>query len=396
MSAQDITRSLLELRELVSQLASSAVTEPPSATKLHRGLGLTRTFAWKLARFLTTISLPELAEYLPTPEGIVIFASRAEQCGISSALTRQIVDRYTAAHAKLTVHGSPATLAAILRHATDGSAEPVPVATLREAFRCNSVIWGVQATSLVRSAFIVPDAENPGMMSYYTTFLLTGLRILRRCEDCLISRERPTRSDMTAFEGERHAAVPRGSKPLLPDDYMTELCSPSGVSVVRRVGHDLSVMDSVVGLPVGDSPTCQLVRATCFRQLHSVKATTSHYDGAVSLEVRLPVESAIVDFYVHPSCVAGEAIPTIAPLLDGRPWYEVKRSDNLAIDSRLQQTAPGQELEEPQACPNYRQAIRKVAQRHNIRTEELMHWRLSVAFPPAPCVLILGFPLPQA
>jgi hypothetical protein len=249
---------------------------------------------------------------------------------------------------------------------------------------------------LVRSAFIVPDPDNPGMVSYYTTFLLTGLRILRRCEDCLISRERPTRSDMTAFEGERHAAVPRGSKPLLPDDYMTEFCSPAGLSVVRRVGHDLSVMDSVVGLPVGDSPTCQLVRSTCFRQLHSVKATTSHYDGAVSLEVRLPVESAVVDYYVHPSCVDGDALITIAPLLDGRPWYEVKRHDNLAIETRLQQTAPGTELESPPACPNYREAIRSVAQRHNIRTDELMHWRLSSAFPPAPCVLILGFPLPQA
>jgi hypothetical protein len=378
-----ISERLHALRALTTEYVRTAPIGPPSAPNLHRELGLTRTFAWKVSRFLTSVRHVEIIEFLLTPEGAAILAMQVERATADVASSRRYVETYAERHAELLAMGSLATLAALLRNAEGVSNELIPRSLLRDAFRANRVIWGVEATTLVRTAIITADPDDASRLRFVLVYFLHGLRLLRQHADCLISRERPTRVDMHPIDV---VALPTvaGAASARPLSYIDELCSPEGVVVARRVSDDRAVTDAVIGLGVGLNEPCNLVKSDVYRRAMPRVMSPDHTLAAHSLEIRFPVQQVVIEQYCDPSLGLGEPRAEMTALLDGRPWYEAARSEKLAVPCEREEASGGMQLAAPAQCPGYERAMELVCGAEGIDLSVLEHVRVTYAHPPVP------------
>jgi hypothetical protein len=380
-----IVERLHALRALTADYVRTAPIGPPSAPNLHRELGLTRTFAWKVSRFLASTRHVDIVEFLLTPEGASILAQQGERATGDVQSARQYVESYTQKHAALLALGSLDTLAALLRSAEGVETELIPRPLLRDAFRANRAIWGVEATTLVRTAIITAEPDRPDRLRYVIVYMLHGLRLLRPCSDCLISRERPTRVDMKPIDVTAVPVIPQANASL-PASYIAELCSPAGIVVARRVSDDRAVTDAVIGLGVGVNEPCTVVKAETYPNAQTRVRDRDHTLGAHSLEVRFPVEQIVIEQYCDPSLGLGEPTAQVKALLDGRPWYEATRAETLAVPCDREHVTSGVQLAPPSRCPVYERALDLVCTSANIDRARLTHTRATYVHPPVPTV----------
>jgi hypothetical protein len=398
-SLTTIVTKLHALRALTADCVRLTALAAPSAPNLHRELGLTRTFAWKVARFLTSMRPVELVEFLLTPEGAAILAEHVQRATGDATRTTQFIDAYAREHASLIALGNPATLAALLRNAEGVDSEPIPRTLLRDAFRANRAVWGVEARTLVRTAIITQEPTNPDTLRLVIVYMLRGLRLLRRCDDCLISRERPTRVDMRAIDvsptpAASHAPHSEHATSTLPTNYIRDFCAPSDLVIARRISDDRAVTDAVIGLQPGSASRCDITKADVYASVLPKVCTPEFTLAAHSVEVRLPVEQVVIEQYCDESLGLGEAKAEMSSLLDGRPWYEATRAEKLAVPVTLERAQPGEQLAPPDQCEHYADILAQVcaAQQQDLRGLSLC--RATVAFPPSPSVFSMIRALP--
>ncbi len=295
-------------------------------TDLARQLGLDKTLAWRVARFVDEPDPFRAARHFPGGGAVEILLRAARQQGVDAnrieavrAADRQLRD-FVRQHA-----GDRRSFEAMLAR---GRRDPrVEGDERRELFRAGSVVWGARAQAQVLALVLRPSESVDGMLDVVQVGGLVGLERLRPDLPWIVRRFRV--SDDAEREGQAVRRMPidpdhvtPGGMPLIP-----RFCSRPLPELRRFRGSDGWAYDELVPGSVGREGLVTCVSGERYEAAVPFQWSEHNTAGQYRLIVRTPVQHVLFDLYLHESLVHwGEPTVRIDSLLEDRPRTEMSAS----------------------------------------------------------------------
>jgi hypothetical protein len=292
-------------------------------TDLGRQLGLDKTLAWRVARFVEEPDPLRAARHFPGSGAVEILLRAAEGQGVAAdrvdavrAADRQLRD-FVRQHA-----GDRRSFEAMLaRGHRDARVESDE---RRELFRAGSVVWGVRAQAQVLALVLRPSETVDGMLDVVQVGGFVRLERLRPDLPWIVRRFRV--SDDAGREGQ---AVRRS--PLDPDSVtpagmplIPRFCSRPLPELRRFRGADGWAYDELVPGPVGREGLVTCISGERYEAAVPFRWSEQNTAGQYRLIVRTPVQHVLFDLYLHESLTHwGEPTVRIDSLLEDRPRTEM-------------------------------------------------------------------------
>jgi hypothetical protein len=296
------------------------------AADLGRQLGLDKTLAWRVARFVEESDPLRAAKHLPGGGGVEIVLRAAEGHGVGAdrLAAMRVADRELRDFVRQHAGDRRSFEAMLLRGRRDPRVESDE---RRELFRAGSVIWGVRAHAQVLALVLRPSESVDGMLDVLQVGGLIGLERLRADLPWIVRRFRV--SDDAEREGQSVRRTPldpesvtAGGMPLIP-----RFCSRPLPELHRFAGTDGWHYDELVPGPVGREGLVTCVSGEHYEAAVPFRWSEQNTAARYRLIVRTPVQHVLFDLYLHESLTHwGDAMLRIDSLLEDRPRSEISDS----------------------------------------------------------------------
>lgn len=375
----------------LTDLLAEAGLGDAKPTQIGRSLGLDKTLAWKVARFVQNPDPALAVRHMPGVGGVEIFIKAAIEQGVSN-------DRIEA------VRTSDAELREFVkRHAGDRRSFEAMLASgeqdtrgafedRREFFRAGAVLWGVRAKAQLLTLILKPSADDPSRLDVIQVGGLVHLERLRTDVPWLVRRLR-------VFDDHGKSIKPTNRTPLDPAGagshglaLVPEFCSRP-LPELRQFEDDHGwIYNEIAPGEVGRKAAVTCITGEVYRNAVPAHHGPDNTRARYSLTVRTPVEVVILDILIHRD-ISQFSAPSmeVMGLLEDRP----RSSPTGAHASPLQSPSPAQELGSPPATATPRvPLVSKLAPAALRRSgwgelKDYRGYRAEVVYPVSPCEVAL-------
>jgi hypothetical protein len=386
----DLTQVARSLRTALSTMLMSLGLDPQDPQALVRKWGLNRQLSWKIAKIIQLHDPFVALQHLPGSEGLGILLKTGEQAGASAQAIDAVRQAVQAFDRLIETHCGDRSTFEIMG-AGLSSAEPArqqQEALRKQFFLGASAIWGAQLKVNLVAWFVAPGADA-GTADMVSVKAWLGFRRLRDNLSWVMSRHMSKHDDgafMAIPEPEALDARSHWSVPLMRD-----FCSePLPEISVKEDGGRLTA--SLAPGPIGNAGQISCLFGKLHRGLPHARTPQDRYSKFIC-DLNIPSEVAILDLYVHRSMAY--AIP---PTVSLASLIEPREPD--ADRSRLPLHEPVIELGAPSPAPltlempRYGEMVERVYARTGWAPEEFVGFRVKMAYPPLPTVLMMRYELP--
>lgn len=388
----EASATLHEARSAMVDLLVGAGLAGARATEVGRGLGLDKTLAWRLSRFVEDDDPVSAAKHLPGAGGVEIVLRAAARQGVERARIDAVREADRKLRAFVEQHaGDRRTFEAML---AGGARDPkLDLEERRAFFRAGSSIWGVRARTQFAVLVLRPSAEQPGsgglVMDALQVSGFVGLERLRPDVPWVLRRLRvSTDNGKTMSRVQGVPLDPSGVSGGMP--LMREFSSDPLPALRQVEGSNGWIYDELAPGAVGREGAVTAVSGEWYRGALPGSYSETNTFGRYMLMVRTPVEFVQFDLLVHESLSHFEpAVAEVIGLLEDRQG-DPGKGGQVLIESH-----PALSLGSPPALVNRR--IPKYA-RMVERGLEQADWegrgayrgyRVEMEYPAAPCELTL-------
>ncbi len=303
--AQSAMRALLEDVGLAEARAS----------EVGRTLGLDKSLASKIARFVKDEDPSSAARLMPGSGGVDIVIRAAEARGVAEGHVEAVRRADRALRAFVEKHaGDRRTFEAMFATGPSGGLD---LEVRRDLYRSASAAWGVRARTQFLTLAARPSETRPGKLDFVKVGGFVEFERLRPDVPWIISRFH-TQDDHGAerYEVEREPLEP-GREGGMP--FMTRHCSHP-VPEINRFERGGVVYDELAPGPIGRRGAVTVVTGERYLGPVSHERSPGNEWGVYPLLVRTPIEGLQFDLLLHPDLSHfGPARLARRGLLEDRP-----------------------------------------------------------------------------
>lgn len=397
--ADDLRESVLSLRSALVELYREVGADPARPQEVARQFGLNKNLTWKIAKVIDSEDAFEAAPLIPGPEGLGILLNglrHKRRDGHDSTALERVRHAATQFEAMVARHtGDRATLDLLL----DGAASSRSLEVSRKlAFRGNSGLWGLQARARLTAHVLAPNADDPSRIDIV---LITGLLDLFRLRQVvhwpLFRFYRYTDDASIVTQPTLAEPIEPPTAPDAPQWIMPSWCSTPTPTLTTVAGeHNVTHY-------LGDGPIGRMGQFTYFcglveRGTESRYGDTSNEYGEVGTHVTLPIETLVMDLFVHrelteamhpEACVFGRAAGDSFTNLAER---DKQRLPTVETPIPLGERPP--RIATP-LMPEYERRISETFPRLGFDMRDFAAFRFTLQYPPMPSLVVLRHRLPQ-
>lgn len=394
-----IRKAVQDLRRALIELYADVGVDPTRPQEVSRKLGIHRNLSWKLSRVMNAADPFDSLNHLPGQQGLQLALAAFEKGGATTDSTGDVRKAMERFEETVVEHAGDRTQLELSLESM-GLFEPEhQLESGREqAFRGNSMIWGVQAKARVTTLFAAPSAIRKNAVDFVLVSGICGFRRLRPS-----AQWRLFRSQISDDKGHTLNESELKLEEIFPDassvtpHVLRDYCTPTMPEIVIREGPEGREYLLPPG-PIGPGAAFDCISGYVLRGLPSVKDENNEYASA-ACPISLPVETVQLDVVLHRDIENSDSIE-----------YQVFGYPNGGVDSPPTQTTanllpirlkPTELAGPPPALatplfPAYGRLASRVYERMGWNPEEFSAQRLQVAFPPMSTRLVARWRLPEA
>lgn len=319
MHAQPVTAAaqrLLDAQAAMRALLEGAGLQDAKAADVGRTLGLDKSLAWKVARFIRDDDPLRAARHMPGSGGVDIVLRAASERGVDDDRIAAVREAVRALREFVEQHaGDRRSFEAMF--AAEGRAGGLELEVRRELFRAASAAWGVRARTQFLTLALRPSADVPGAIDFVKVAGFIDLERLRMDVPWIISR-------LTMHDDAGRSAHPVTREPLEPNAgdgmaLMTRHCSHP-MPRIRRFAEGNCVYDELAPGPIGRRGAVTVVMGEKYLAAASHVRAPQNEWAVYPFIVRTPVEGLQFDLLLHPDLAHfGPARVARRGLLEDRP-----------------------------------------------------------------------------
>ncbi len=381
---------------VTDMLTGMGLGEVRPATLAER-LGIDKTLAWKLSRFVRSDDPLGGFRHLPGTSGMDIVLRAVADAGAGDEAVENVRAALERLENLISAHGGDrATFQILADNHTRGGNARANADLRRQMFRAASGVWGVQADTQVLLSITAPSAEDPDVMDIAHVSGFVNLQRLRPNLPWVVRRSR---------YGDDNADVtwrPPNVEPIEPESVgttgaplMRAFTSPELPELRRFAGGDGFVYDEIPPGEVGKAGALTCFMGEIVRKAAPRRHAPGNTVGLYRLTVRTPVKHVLMDIVLHRDVPrASKPVLAVHSLYEGRPpqRFDDPGVNVLATDDRLAPLGRPPRFSSTHV-PRYGELADAVLERAGWAHGDFEAWRLSVAHPPAPCTLTVSFDL---
>lgn len=287
-------------------------------TEVSRGLGLDKTLAWKLSRFVGDRDPARAVRHMPGPGGVEIVLKAAGTRGADAGRIESAreADRLLRAFVAKAA-GDRRSFEAML--AAGGRDERVEFEERRAYYRAGAAIWGVRAKLQLLTVALRPSEVDDGQLDVVQVSGLVGFERLRADVPWIIRRLRVADDEGRRYQVRREPLDPGG---VIGNgmSLMRAHCSHPLPEIGQFIGSNGWVYDEMAPGEIGRRGAVTCVAGEIYRSALAYRRSANNFEGRYMLTVRTPVEGVIFDLLLHESLAHFGAPRTrLDGLLEDRP-----------------------------------------------------------------------------
>ncbi len=361
-------------------------------TEIGRALGVDKTLAWKISRFVEEPDAVGAARHMPGSAGVEIVLKAAADRGVADARVDAVRSADERLRAFVRRHaGDRRSFEAML--ARGGRDDRIESEERRALYKSGSAVWGVRAKAQFLVLALRPSRHDPDAIDVIQLGGMAGFERLRADVPWIIRRltnRTDTGASSTGFA--REPLDPEGVQPggqglpLIP-----RFCSRPLPEIRQFRADDGTVYDEIAPGPVGRHGAVSFVTGEIYRAAIPLRWSGDNREGRYTLAVRTPVEGVVFDLLLHRDLTHfGEPSTRVFGLLEDRPGVGVGGAP-------MYEPEPAQRLGSPPVfqCPRLSGHAAMVAGALAMAgwdPEAFRGYRSELDFPPAPCRVMLVCP----
>jgi hypothetical protein len=360
-------------------------------SEVGRTLGLDKSLAWKVARFVKDEDPSRAARHMPGTGGVDIVLRAAAARGVGEAPVAAVRTAGRRLHEFVERHaGDRRSFEAMLAGGV-GADGQVDLEVRRAAYRAGSAAWGVRAGLQLLTIAIRPSADRPGMLDFVSVSGLVDLERLRTDVPWIIRRFWVhDDSGERVHQVHREPLDPAGAEgSVMP--LMGRYCSHPPPAVRRFEGSGGMVYDELVEGPVGRRAAVSCILGERYIAAASSERSPENRWAVYPLVVRTPVEQVQFDLLLHPELEHfGPARMMVRGLLEDRPRPAIGSVASVEGDTVEAPRIPAPGTPRSAAMPRYEELIREALDRAGWESPETFRgFRADVAYPLTPSEVTL-------
>lgn len=307
---------LQDAQEAMRALLDGAGLRDAKASEVGRALGLDKSLAWKVARFVRDDDPSRAARHMPGSGGVDIVLRAAGAKGVGDDRIEAMRDADRALREFVDQHaGDRRSFEAMF--AAGGRAGGLELDVRRELFRAGSGAWGVRARTQFLTLALRPSTTTPGSIDFVKVGGFVDLERLRADVPWIISRltinDDAGRSSNQVTREPLEPGAPEGMA------LMTRHCSHP-MPMLRRFAERGVVYDELAPGPVGRRSAVSVVMGERYIAAASLIRAPGNEWAVYPLTIRTPVEGLQFDLLLHPDLERfGPARVAKRGLLEDRP-----------------------------------------------------------------------------
>ncbi|MEM1165332.1 MAG: hypothetical protein AAGI30_03480 [Planctomycetota bacterium] len=364
--------------------------------EVGRLLGVDKTLAWKISRFIDNADPIQAAKHMPGANGVEIFFRAVESKGVQSPR----VDDARAADRRLREFvqkqaGDRRSFEAML--GGGGLDEKVEYDERRAYFRAGSAIWGVRARVQFLMLALRPAEPDNGKLDVAQIGGLVDFERLRP-DIPWIFRRLHAASDggSNRYPVEREPLDPAGASDRATA-LVPEFCSEPMPRVRQFDGDDGMIYDEIAPGPVGREGAVTCVAGEIYRSAVPYRYAEDNQEARYLLSVRTPVEFVRMDLLLHRSLTHWSgAQQGVAGLLEARPSASsMSRFANIDFARAIELGSPPM-VHSPKFA-EYPEIVVGALERAGWGSvDDFVGYRAECDFPAPPCNLVLRFDIERS
>lgn len=361
--------------------------------EVSRRLGLDKTLAWKVSRFVQESDPVEAARHMPGAGGVEIVLKAADAQGVgpvrigavrrADQRLREFVDRHA---------GDRRSFEAMLAGA--GTDERLIHEERRALYRAGSAIWGVRARLQFLMLALRPSAHDDGMLDCVQISGLVDFERLRPDVPWIVRRLRAWATDdnRSQVSIRREPLDPAGAGAAGPA-LIPEYCS-SPVPELRQFQDSNGwVYDEIAPGPVGRRGKATCVMGEVYRSALPFRYSPDNTVARYTLTVRTPVEGVLFDLLFHKSLRHfGAASASVEGLLEDRPRNG--GAPALLVGPHEPQRLGSPPIVQTPRLAGYPDMVASALDRAGWgMADDFLGYRMMLEYPAAPCQLAMTLPI---
>jgi hypothetical protein len=396
----DAATVLRQMRGALAQLVAAAPGGASKPVELSKSLGIDMKLSWSLFQIVGATDLLAAGQYVPRPGATRKLLQAATRHHVPAQLIERVSGAAEEFERLVKVHaGDRPTFDLMISGRASNGLDRIHLTHLRDAFRANSHIWGVQARTKLLAHFLQPGTEED-MADGAVVRGLIGFRRIRPNVPWIIARARCVDDDgivrripaRTPLEAPRQPTT--GGAPAVP--FLTEFCThplPACRSIQRSDGF---VEHELVEGPVGRTAAITCVMGDVVRNAASFFRDEHNSINEYTAFVREPCEVLINDLFVHED-MFGPLTPELIVYGDlrGGPEYPGGGHEppRLPVGETVDYLGKGPDVVATPDVPRYAELARYVFERLGWDGEHFDVYRVRLAYPVVPSIVLMRHPL---
>lgn len=313
------TSRLRAAQAAMTDLLDEAGLVGAKPTLIGRTLGVDKTLAWKIARFVEDDEAVGAARHMPGSAGVEIVLKAAAAHGVGEPSVRAMRDADMALRTFMRRHaGDRRSFEAML--AKGGRDDRIESEERKALYKSGSAIWGVRARAQTLLLALKPSDHDPEKVDVLQLGGMFGFERLRDDVPWIIRRltnKTDSGSQETSFL--REPLDPQGATgsglPLVP-----RFCAGEMPEIRQFRSEDGTVYDELAPSAVGKNGAVSFVTGEIYRSAIPFHWSKKNTEGRYKLTVRTPVEAVMFDLLLHKDLPHfGEPEMRVLGLLEDRP-----------------------------------------------------------------------------
>jgi len=382
------------LRAALIELFESVGADPNVPQAVAREYGLNKTLTWNISKVIQAPDHFSAVPHLPGAQSLERLVERMARKGASSTAVQNARDAIQAFDKMVEVHVGDRPTLDLIVDSMAPSSESLELSR-KLAFRGNSGLYGVQASTRVLSCMLRPSEQDPSRMDVVMLSGYAGFRRLRPDVRWPLFTFR-TRS----VEAAAHASNLWGPEPSEPSDHLRPpLVFSRGESPAIDMfkAPDGGVEYTLASGSVGAATAFDCYRGEVFRAVAPSRQTFPGETGEFCASISAPVEQLVLDVIVHEDLafvLDAEALTYGTMYGSGEATRPGGDRTRLPIRARPVELAGRPPAVSTAMVPRYNEIFRTMHTRLGVDPTRLRGLRLEMKYPPQGGMVKLRFPLP--